>query len=288
MDNAGLEKRLHCAVPLAVDAGRLLDRLFSTPAADLRAEFKAADGATPRTIIDTQVGDLIRSSLRRAFPDDHIVEEESGYEAGRNGWCWFVDPFDGTSNILAQLPQSVVGIAATFEGVPAIGAVMNPFYEELTYASKGEGASRAVPDHGEPGHWMPERLHVATGRAVSSRFVGVDALWNTRTAARKARFLERLASHAQNVRCSGSNILDASLVAQGRLDAWLMDAVGGPWDFVPGIVLITEAGGKVTDLAGNLPALDGTCQLVLGTNGELHDSLLAIARDCYADYAGFR
>lgn len=288
MDHTELARRLHCAVPLAVNAGRLLERMFGMPAEELRAEFKAADGATPRTVIDTQVGDLIRSGLRRAFPDDHIVEEETGYEAGRNGWCWFVDPFDGTSNALAQLPQSVVGIAATFEGVPAIGAVMNPFYEELTYASKGEGALRAVPNYGEPGHWMPERLHVSTGRAVSSRFVGVDALWNTRTAECKARFLQQLAAHVQNVRCSGSNILDASLVAQGRLDAWLMDAVGGPWDIAPGIVLITEAGGMVTDLQGNTPKLDGTCPLVLGTNGELHDELLSLLQVCYRDYGGFR
>lgn len=284
MNQAELQSRLGETLKLAYKAGRLLVQMLEMQPEKLRTEFKAADGMSPRTIIDTQVGDLIRSELRNIFPDDHIVEEESGYEAGRNGWCWFVDPFDGTSNVLAQLPQSVVGIAATFEGMPVIGIVTNPFSEEIIYASKGGGAFRSVPESARP----QERLRVVSSRPIHSRFVAVDAFWNARTAPHKARFLEQLAIHASNVRCSGSNILDSSRVAQGRFEAWLMDAVGGPWDIAPGIVIIEEAGGRVTDLQGNTPKLDGTCPLVLGSNGELHDTFLTILRDCYAGYDGFR
>lgn len=282
-----LQKRLDQTLPLAIKAGKLLARMFGMPPEKLRMEFQATAGMTPRTIIDTQIGGLIHSTLRSEFPDDHIIEEESGYDAGRNGWRWFVDPFDGTSNVIAQLPQSVVGIAATFEGIPAIGIVMNPFSEEITYASNGGGAFRSALDYGESRDCLWERLHVATDRPVSSRFVAVDALWNANTAMCKARFMERLAAHAQNIRCSGSNSLDASHVAQGRFDAWMMDAVGGPWDIAPAIIIIEEAGGKVTDIQGNTPKLDGTCPLVLGSNGEFHNTLLTILQDCYADYDEF-
>lgn len=282
MEPKQLFDRLHVADRAAFTAKHLLGEMFGKPLDGLRKlalEIKPEDGDTPRTVIDKNVGALIKDEIRNVFPHDHIVEEESGMDAGDNDWCWWVDPFDGTANAEPRLPLSVIGIGVSFQGEMVIGVIANPFENTVTSAAQGRGA-----------FMNGERLRVAAPREFPRRFIVVDALFNAQTAGPKSQFLNDLGTFgiAQNVRMVGSNLLAWSLVAQGRVDAALMDAVGGHWDAAAGIPIIREAGGAITDLEGNTPK-PGEYHVVLAANDAgQHAQLLGMARKFYAGYQGFR
>lgn len=277
-----MEQVLNAAIDIAREMGLLMGRLFRMPASELRMAMKDSDGLTPQTIIDRTVSRRIAQRIRERFPGHAITDEEAGASGTSVEWRWWTDPFDGTANVIAGLGMSVVGIAVAHRGTPVVAAVANPFEGTLTVAERGSGAHVIPLTDGDR-----RRVTVCHDRAVYSRFAVVDGLWNAKTAAPKARFLAALTAHVQNVRMVGSNILAWSLVAQGRIDVAFMDCVGGHWDTAPGLVLVPEAGGRITDLDGNTPQ-PGQYHVVLATNGELHDDILTIVRAYYADYAGFR
>lgn len=281
MEDTG--KILEVAKRVGLEAGVLLGRMFFMDPANLRTEFKADDGDTPVTVIDTAVGELANRLILELCPDHGIWNEELGHTGKDSPWTWYVDPLDGTSNVAPQFRTSVVGLTVVYRGEPVIAVVADPFEHTLTFAERGTGAY--------VGALAPEaearRIRVVTGRPRKARFAEVDGGLFSANTVPKVTFIKGLTEHVQNVRMFGSNILAASHVAQGRVEVWMMDAVGGHWDTAPGIVLITEAGGKVTDINGKTPQAN-EYHVVLGTNGELHDELLAILRHCYRDYGGFR
>lgn len=246
----------------------------------LRVTFKAQD-QTPVTIIDLQVGNLIRRRIREAFPGHRINEEETGISGGSSDWVWYVDPLDGTSNVAPQFRLSCVGISVAHRGELVAAAVGDPFEGVITFGEKGSGAFQTALD----GSGL-RRLSVSQRRTARAKYAEVDALFNLKTVGPKSAFLAELSQFAMNMRMFGSNILAGSHVAQGRVDVALTDAVGGFWDIAPATVLVPEAGGRVMNINGELPKIGD--QVVLATNGENHEELLRIFQQCYRGYAGFR
>lgn len=286
----GLIRRLELARIIGADAGLLLKKMFGRSMRELGGlgfTLKPEDGNTPRTVIDTKVGGFIKEWIKKRFPSDTIISEDVKGVTGESGWTWWVDPFDGTSNAEPRLHMSTVGIGVSFEGQMVAGVIVNPFEEQVVSAATGHGAF--VASINQPNS-EEQRIHVSSGRPFARRFIVVDGLWNKQTAERKAGFLRALGEReiAQNVRMVGSNLLAWSLVAQGRVDAAFMDAVGGHWDTAAGIVLVTEAGGILTDLADFTPEPDGYHAVLAANDGALHDELIAITDEYYAGYTGFR
>lgn len=265
---------------IALEAARMMGEMFFLNPDSFKTEFKSRDG-TPVTVIDRMVGELIRQRIRKAFPGHRINEEESGVSGVLSDYTWYVDPLDGTSNVLPCFRLSCVGISVAYKGEVVAAAVGDPFEGVVTFGEKGNGVYALYRASGET--LMPT---VSEGRPWKSRFAEVDALFNERTTSRKTRFIAGLSKHVMNMRMFGSNILAASHLAQGRVDVVLTDAVGGFWDIAPAIVLVPEAGGRVTNIHGGLPRPGD--QLVLATNGENHEELLLFLQECYKGYAGFR
>ncbi len=273
---------LEVARRAAIEGGQLLKRLFVMPPGELETHFKAQDGGTPQTIIDLEVGSKIAAIIRENCPDHAILDEEMGVSGGNSDWLWFIDSFDGTSNALCRFPLSVVGVSVSYKGEVVIAVVGNPFEDELTFAEKGAGCFVSKLKMEGP----CARQFVSPSRDPKQTFAELDALFNAKTVGPKTEFLRGLVPLAMNVRMTGSGILGASHLAQGKIQIWMMDAIGGLWDIAPGTVLIPEAGGKISDLGGLLPMSDS--RVVVGTNAELHQEVLALMQRCYRGFTGFR
>jgi myo-inositol-1(or 4)-monophosphatase len=206
-------------------AGGDLDVRRKSSAADL---VSAADHASEQAIV---------ALLRAERPGDTITGEE-GAAVGGGGRRWLVDPLDGTVNFLRGIPQWCVAVVLEEGGEPLATAVLDPVRGELYSAARGEGAHRGG-----------ERLRVRAGaslhEAVVSSFLRDDKL---RGSAAIEGFGPLLAAPAL-LRMGGAGSLELAWLAAGRIDAWAQPNVD-PWDWLPGRLLVEEAGGRTAVLDG--------------------------------------
>ena len=241
----------------AREAGAIvLDRL-ARPARDVRTKSSATD---PVSEADHAAEAAIVSRLRAARPDDEIVSEEGGGAgAGRSGLRWYVDPLDGTVNYLYGLPQFSVVIACADAAGTLAGVVFDPSRGELFHAARGGGA------------WLGERrLRVREPASLAVSLVATGFSYLAEERALQGRVLAHVLPRVRDVRRLGSAALDLAWVAAGRCDAYF-ESVSKPWDWVAGALVVTEAGGTVTDLAG----AGGAPRIVASAPG-LHGPLLRL------------
>lgn len=199
--------------------------------------------------------------LQRHVPDHPILAEESGVLAGANSrMLWAIDPLDGTTNYAHQYPASVVSIGLLIDGVPQVGAIYDPLRQDLFRAARGLGATR---------NRRPIRVSDTTELQRSLLVTGF-AYDRHQTADNNYAEFCYLTHLTQGVRRSGSAALDLAYVACGQLDGYWERGLS-PWDMVAGIVLLEEAGGRVTAYDGSPFNLQSG--RILATNGHLHTSL---------------
>jgi myo-inositol-1(or 4)-monophosphatase len=213
------------------------------------------------TEADRKAESLILDVLERHCPHHAILAEESGYQGEQQStYLWAIDPLDGTTNYAHSYPISCVSVGLMVEGVPQLGAIYNPFRRELFRAAKGLGATlnrRPIQVSASP--TLAKSLLVS-GFAYDRR----ETLDNN-----YAEFCH-LTHLTQGVRRSGSAALDLTDVACGRLDGYWERGIKA-WDITAGIVILEEAGGKVT--AYDQSPLDITSGRILATNGLIHAEL---------------
>jgi 3'-phosphoadenosine 5'-phosphosulfate (PAPS) 3'-phosphatase len=273
-DRDALARRVELARRLAGEAARLAAARWR--AGGILAEAKADD--TPVTVVDRELNALLVDRLSAADPGAPIIGEE-GSRAGRpGGWCWFVDPIDGTGDYVAGTGEWMVLLGATYAGRPVLGVAGRPLpgpdqgEPRLYWAARGQGAWR-VPLDEQDG--AGERLAVSEVRQLAE----------TRLLIGKSRhregFLPRLETlpHRSLLRV-GSLGYKAALVAEGSADAYASASLQtSVWDLVAPSVIVEESGGRITDLAGRPLAFetdDPTWRRgVLATNGRVHDALVA-------------
>ena len=189
--------------------------------------------------VDSQAEKEIIKELKRAHPDYAVLGEEGGAK-GKSRSVWVIDPIDGTSNYLRGNPHFCISIALVEDGVPAHGVIFDPLRNELFTASRGGGAMlndkrmRCAQKLGLEG------TVIATGFAPRERARAPAQLDCIRV----------LLEQAEDIRRGGSAALDLAYVACGRVDGYFEAGVK-PWDIAAGMLLVREAGGTVTDFAGN-------------------------------------
>jgi len=199
--------------------------------------------------------------LHRHVPDHSILAEESGQLGHReNQYLWAIDPLDGTTNFAHQYPASTVSVGLMIDGVPQVGAIFDPFHQELFRAAKGQGATRDR---------HPIRVSQAT-ELSQSLLVSGFAYDRQKTADNNYAEFCYLTHLTQGVRRSGSASLDLAYVACGRLDGYWERGLS-PWDVAAGVVLLEEAGGKVTAYDGSPFQINSG--RILASNGAIHSSL---------------
>lgn len=199
--------------------------------------------------------------LQRHLPNHAILSEEAGQIGERTEeYLWAVDPLDGTTNYAHQYPCYAVSVGLLIEGVPQVGVIYDPARQELFRAAKGLGATCNRRPISVSQTAELEKSLLVTGFAYDRRQT---------TDNNYAEFCY-LTHLTQGVRRSGSASLDLAAIACGRLDGYWERGLS-PWDIAAGIVLVEEAGGRVTAY-DNGPVQISSGRL-LATNGAVHSSL---------------
>lgn len=194
--------------------------------------------------VDKRAEQDIIATLRKAYPDHAILAEESGQHRGGE-FEWIIDPLDGTTNFLHGFPQFSVSIALRHKGRLELGVVYDPLRQEIFAASRGNGAML-----------NDRRIRVSPRKGLEGALLGTGFPFRdlTHLDTYLATF-KALIPKTAGIRRPGSAALDLAYVAAGRLDGFWEFGLS-PWDMAAGAVLIQEAGGLVTDLAGGSDYLD--------------------------------
>lgn len=254
---------LEAAMAAAREAGALIrDRLGRYESIDTKAS--AHDLVTD---VDRASERLIADRLLTAFPGHMMLGEESMAEGDRRHdrnadpsqveYLWVCDPIDGTTNFVYGIPSCTVSIALAHYGQPVLGVIYDPARDELFSAIRGEGAwLNGQPIRVREEKRLAEALLV-TGFPVRSELRAINLAE-----------VVRIVPHCFNLRALGSAALHLSYVAAGRLNGFWEHGLH-PWDLAAGYVLVTEAGGRMTDLDGSPYTLE-TADFV-ASNGPIHD-----------------
>src|SRR4028119_2128507 len=213
------------------------------------------------TVADKDAEAAILKVLRRHVPEHSILAEESGQLGDKTSeYLWAIDPLDGTTNYAHQYPVAAVSVGLLISGKPQVGAIYNPFRDELFRAGSGLGATcNRRPIHVSQASDLSKSLLV-TGFAYDRRETSDNNY---------AEFCH-LTHLTQGVRRSGAASIDLCDVACGRLDGYWERGLS-PWDMAAGVVLVEEAGGRVTSYDGS--PFQIRSGRILATNGQIHDEL---------------
>ncbi|MGH8115965.1 MAG: inositol monophosphatase family protein [Rhodanobacteraceae bacterium] len=252
-DAAFLDQALDVALSAARDAGKRIMRYFGRGVA---VEFKA--DATPVTIADREAEDIIRATLRRAFPGHAILGEERGRE-GDSEFLWLVDPLDGTKSFVRGTPFFSTQIALQRAGELVLGVSHAPVYGETMWARRGGGAYRDG-----------QQVRVADTRDLHAAALSLGNIRSLADDVRRWSALGRLVGEVNRVRGYG-DFCHYHLLARGALDLVIESDVN-ILDVAALAVIVREAGGVFTDLEGAAPSLD--TRSVLASAPALHPALL--------------
>ncbi|WP_028954158.1 inositol monophosphatase family protein [Synechocystis sp. PCC 7509] len=213
------------------------------------------------TVADKASEAVVLEILQRHFPNHSILAEESGkLGLAESQYLWAIDPLDGTTNYAHQYPFFAVSIGLLVDGIPEVGVIFDPFAQELFRAARGLGATK-----------NRRPIQVSTTNKLSeSLLVSGFAYDRHETADNNYAEFCHLTHLTQGVRRSGSAALDLAHVACGRLDGYWERGIA-PWDISAGVILLQEAGGKVT--AYDQSPLSIESGRILATNGLIHHNL---------------
>ncbi len=245
--------------------GTILNAHFGDPTVLHPKEKTPSDFVTE---VDKRSEEAILNFLAKHFPHDAVVAEESGARSGSSSYRWYIDPLDGTKNYMHGFPIFSVSIGVAKEDELVAGVVYLPVLNELFSAEKGKGAFL----NGRPirvsqvSDW--HRVLLATGFPHNNREL-LDAY---------LRSFHELFSRVSAVRRVGSAAADLAYLACGRFDGfWELKL--NRYDIAAGIVLIREAGGRISDVAGG----EGYFETgnILAANPHIFDGLLNITRQVF-------
>ena len=229
---------------------------------EMAARVKEKGVADYVTQVDVAVQDFLKKELYRFTPDIQFLGEETGLQQMNTDCYWILDPVDGTTNLMHDYQHSVVSLALCRQKEIFLGVVYDPFHNELFSAVKGKGSFL----NGKP-------IHVSSAKKLSETIIGIGTAQRELAKENFAKFL-KVYENSQDIRRLGSAALELAYTACGRQGGYF-EVYLNPWDYAAGMLLVQEAGGKVTDWSGN--ALDPAqgCQ-VIGTNGQVHEELLKL------------
>lgn len=251
---------------VAIDAARAAGQLLRDELEHERRISYKGSRTNLVTEMDARAEALLLERLGGAFPGDAILSEEAGPRPGRSGRRWIVDPLDGTTNYAHGLPLFAVSIALEVAGHVVLGVALDPVRDELFVAERGAGAV------------LNDRpLAVSTTADLDRSLLATGFPYDIRES-RDTNLPEYAAFslRTRGVRRLGSAVLYLAWVAAGRFDGY-WELRLGPWDAAAGMLLVQEAGGRVTDLAGR--PLDLTRPSVVASNGRIHEAMLSVLRE---------
>jgi myo-inositol-1(or 4)-monophosphatase len=251
---------LEAAVEIARAAGKTLRQEFERPPKiAYKTEFDLVTQA------DRRSEELIVARLRKYFPLHSVAAEEgSGSDTG-SPFRWHVDPLDGTTNFAHGYPCFAVSIALAQDDALLAAVVYNPIYDELFAAARGTGAT-----------FNGRKMRVSQNDTLARSLLCTGFPNHKRDANPNIHFYWDFTLRSHGVRRDGSAALDLAFVAAGRFDGFWEFGLN-PWDTAAGVLLVEEAGGKVSDLEGRPYRLGG--RSILASNGHIHAEMQQLAAE---------
>jgi myo-inositol-1(or 4)-monophosphatase len=247
----------------ALEAAQVAGAILRDAARDgFHVEYK--DQVNLVTDADRRSEQAVIEVIRKTFPEHRILAEEGGAQAGGNpDYRWVIDPLDGTTNFAHGFPAYCVSIGVEYRGDCILGVVLDPTRDELFTAEAGGGAF--VND---------KPLRVSRTQKLDRALLVTGFAYDIRVSAQNnLDHFSRFALTAQGVRRTGTAALDMCYVAAGRFDGfWELKL--HPWDTAAGLVILREAGGRVTDFTGKPYTIAEPS--IVASNGAIHEEMLEI------------
>ena len=217
---------------------------------------------------DLRAEQVLREHLLHGRPSFGFLGEEGGETKGAGEYRWIVDPLDGTTNFMHGVPHFAISIALERDGEVVAGLVYNPANDDLFYAEKGYGAFLETPSA------RGRRLRVSGRRQLGSALMATGIPFQEKgDHERFTGSLRAVMAKTSGVRRFGAAALDLCWVAAARFDGfWEFDL--SPWDVAAGSLIVREAGGVISDIAGKPYALGGPT--ILAINPLLRESMVEL------------
>ena len=220
-----------------------------------------AKGAATR--YDKEIDRLIIEEIKRHYPRHSLLTEESGFLKDDPDWLWIVDSLDGTGDFANFNPFFSVCIALMHKSELILGAIYAPAIDEFYFAQKGSGA-----------YLNGVKIQVSDIADLSQSYI-FYCEGGEKDRARTGSLVGRVYPGVMDMRKLGSAGLETAWVAAGKGEAYFTTKIE-PWDVAPGVLLVREAGGEVTDFQGN-PWKPETSDLLF-SNGKVHQQILESIR----------
>ena len=237
-------------------AGRILVRDFGE-IENLQIQSKSVGDFVTST--DLKVEQSLLETLRYYYPNANFITEESGVIKGE-GETIVIDPIDGTSNFIHGIPHVGIVIGKIVDDKITDGIIFNPILNEFYWASEGKGA------------WCNnKRIRVSKRKDISSCLIGTGCPFGTRIYNDYYKELKNISQVTAGVRRLGAASIDLAYVASGKIDGFWEKELN-LWDVVSGVLLIKEAGGRISRLNGNQWSIES--KDILASNTLVHSKLI--------------
>ncbi len=219
------------------------------------------------TKADIEAENKIISIIKNKFPNHSLLTEESGEEIHKSDYCWIIDPLDGTNNFYHKFPMFCVSIALYKKGKPLIGVVFDPLKKEFFYAEKNEGA-----------YLNDKKINVSNVNSLSKSLLVLGFYYERGLLMRKSlnQMKKFFYENVHGIRRTGSAALDLCYTACGRFDGY-WELTLNPWDYAAGSLILTEAGGRITDIQGKRYNL--MMGNVAASNRKIHKHMIKILNE---------
>ena len=218
------------------------------------------------TNVDREAERIVIETIKNYYPKHNILTEETEYAQNPDQeYCWVIDPLDGTTNYVHGFPFVCVSIALQRNGKSIVGVVYNPILHELFFAEKGRCCVR-----------NDEEIHVSDNSDFSKSLLATGFPYDMLNDKRNnIQNFAKVIKSCRGIRRPGSAAIDICYVACGIFDGyWELELY--PWDTSAGIVILEEAGGKVSKFDGSEFSIFD--KEIVATNGQIHEEFLRILR----------
>ncbi len=258
---------MHPMINIAVKAARKAATIINRASFDIeQIKITTKKNNDFVTNVDKAAEKVIIEILSNAYPNHSFLAEESSNtfnKKGTNDYLWIIDPLDGTTNFIHGFPQYAISIALEHKGKIIQSVIFDPNRNELYTASKGEGA-----------YLNDRRLRVSQRINIKDALIGTGFPYSDLSGLEEyLKILKIMTKSSSGIRRPGAASLDLAYVAAGRFDGFYEKNLK-PWDMAAGVLLITEAGGIVSDFYGNSNYLnDGN---IIAGSPKIFNQMLAI------------
>ena len=218
--------------------------------------------------VDKTAEEILVTGLRAILPGAGFITEEKTTQQEESNYTWIIDPLDGTTNFLQNIPMYCVSVGLTHNGELVVGIVSDVVHRETYYAWKGGGAwCNGVPISVSDRALVADAV-VATGFPYAAKNISPQLV----------DVFEYFLKNARGIRRLGSAALDLAYVACGRFDVYYETSLNA-WDIAGGILLVKEAGGSVSDFSGSNSMLDSG--QVISSNSKIFQETSSIIRNIF-------